>query len=226
MARISVYSLDNNITALDKILGTDFNGSVTKNFVLSEVANLFNTGLVTVGGQVSYKFVNTISQKSFSGPGDNQTLSSVTNIKLSSVDGAGHNISDFIQEYNLKRIILFKNTNKNIYGIFDVTSLAEDIDNPGYYNLALIFISGNGNLELEEYYSISLFAGKDKDKHYKHTQSSPSATWTIQHNLNKLPSVTTVNNNNIEVKGQIQYIDTNNLTITFSAGFSGKAYLN
>ena len=44
MARISIYNLDNNVTALDKVIGTDFTGSVTKNFILSDIANLFSTG--------------------------------------------------------------------------------------------------------------------------------------------------------------------------------------
>ena len=64
------------------------------------------------------------------------------------------------------------------------------------------------------------------DKTFDFIQATPSATWTIQHGLNKLPSVSVVNNNNVVMYGNITYIDTNNLTITFSAGFSGKAYLN
>ena len=66
----------------------------------------------------------------------------------------------------------------------------------------------------------------EADKTFDFIQSTPSATWTIQHDLNKLPSVSVVNNNNVVMYGNITYIDTNNLTITFSAGFSGKAYLN
>jgi len=38
--------------------------------------------------------------------------------------------------------------------------------------------------------------------------------------------VSVANNNNILMYGNITYIDNNNLTINFSAGFSGKAYLN
>ena len=64
------------------------------------------------------------------------------------------------------------------------------------------------------------------DKNFVFTQAVPSATWTIQHNMNKLPSVSVVNNNNIIVYGNVVYVDNNNLTITFSGGFSGKAYLN
>ena len=64
------------------------------------------------------------------------------------------------------------------------------------------------------------------DKDFVFTQAVPSATWTIQHNMDKLPAVAAVNNNNMIVYGNVVYVDNNNLTITFSGGFSGKAYLN
>jgi hypothetical protein len=64
------------------------------------------------------------------------------------------------------------------------------------------------------------------DKDFVFTQGTPSATWTIQHNMDKLPAVAAVNNNNMIVYGDVLYVDSNNLTITFSGGFSGKAYLN
>jgi hypothetical protein len=64
------------------------------------------------------------------------------------------------------------------------------------------------------------------DKDFVFTQGVPSATWTIQHNMGKLPAVSAVNNNNMIVYGNVVYVDNNNLTITFSGGFSGKAYLN
>jgi hypothetical protein len=44
--------------------------------------------------------------------------------------------------------------------------------------------------------------------------------------MDKLPAVAAVNNNNMIVYGDVLYVDNNNLTITFSGGFSGKAYLN
>lgn len=65
-----------------------------------------------------------------------------------------------------------------------------------------------------------------QDKNYVYVQSVPSVLWSIQHNLNKFPSVTVVNINNVAMYGEIIYIDQNNLQIAFSAGFSGKAYMN
>lgn len=64
------------------------------------------------------------------------------------------------------------------------------------------------------------------DKTYVHYQDSPAKTWTIVHNLNKFPSVTTVDSANTTVIGVVQYIDTTSLTVNFNAAFSGKATLN
>lgn len=64
------------------------------------------------------------------------------------------------------------------------------------------------------------------DKTYIYIQASPSTTWNINHNLGKFPSVSVVNINNVLLYGQVTYIDSNNITIEFSAGFSGKAYMN
>lgn len=61
---------------------------------------------------------------------------------------------------------------------------------------------------------------------YIHDQGTPATTWTITHNLNKYPAVTVVDTANTEVIGEVQYTNTNTLTVTFSSAFSGKAYLN
>ena len=64
------------------------------------------------------------------------------------------------------------------------------------------------------------------DKHYTHTQDVVSDIWTIQHNLNKKPSVTVVDSGGSTVEGDIQYVDNNSVVLTFSGAFSGKAYFN
>jgi hypothetical protein len=69
-------------------------------------------------------------------------------------------------------------------------------------------------------------AGGSGDVHYIFPQDIPSALWTITHNLNKKPSVTVVSSADTVMYGDITYLNTNKLTITFSAPFSGKAYLN
>lgn len=64
------------------------------------------------------------------------------------------------------------------------------------------------------------------DKNYIHNQVVASGTWQIQHNLDKFPSVSIVDSGNNLVVGEVKYIDSNNVIITFTSVFSGKAYLN
>ena len=61
---------------------------------------------------------------------------------------------------------------------------------------------------------------------YVYTQGAPSASWSITHNMNKYPSVTVVDSGNNVVEGDVVYTSLNALTINFSGGFSGKAYIN
>ena len=62
--------------------------------------------------------------------------------------------------------------------------------------------------------------------YFTFTQSSAATTWNITHNLGKFPSVSIVDSGNTIVYGNIDYTSENALTITFSAAFGGKAYLN
>lgn len=64
------------------------------------------------------------------------------------------------------------------------------------------------------------------DKQYTHVQNSPSASWTVLHNLGKKASVVVVDSADEVVYGEIEYIDDNTITLTFVGAFSGKAYFN
>lgn len=61
---------------------------------------------------------------------------------------------------------------------------------------------------------------------YVFTQGAPSASWVITHNMNKYPSVTVIDSGNNAVEGEVVYNSLNSLTVNFSGGFSGKAYIN
>jgi hypothetical protein len=66
----------------------------------------------------------------------------------------------------------------------------------------------------------------ESDKFFTFNQPSASSVWNIQHNLAKFPSVSVVDSANNIVQGFTTYLDNNNLTISFTSAFSGKAYLN
>lgn len=61
---------------------------------------------------------------------------------------------------------------------------------------------------------------------YIHSQDLAAIFWTVAHNIGKYPSVTVVDSGGTVVYGDVEYIDNMNLTIRFSAMFSGKVYCN
>lgn len=61
---------------------------------------------------------------------------------------------------------------------------------------------------------------------YTHTQGTASTTWTITHNLERFPSITVIDTGGNQIFAQAQFIDENQIILTFSSAFTGKAYLN
>jgi len=61
---------------------------------------------------------------------------------------------------------------------------------------------------------------------YVYTQNTPLSTWNITHSLNKYPSVSVTGFDGIEVFGDAQYISLNQVKITFTTPFAGRAYLS
>lgn len=68
--------------------------------------------------------------------------------------------------------------------------------------------------------------GGGDDKYFLFHQYVPSNTWTINHTLNKFPSVTIIDSGGTHVYGNIDYISTNQVILTFTNEFSGEASLN
>ena len=69
-------------------------------------------------------------------------------------------------------------------------------------------------------------APESADAFYEHTQGVANAVWVITHGLDKRPSVTVIASSGDEVEGHIEYDTDDQITLTFSAPFSGVAYLN
>lgn len=61
---------------------------------------------------------------------------------------------------------------------------------------------------------------------YVHEQAIASDTWTVNHGLGKFSSVVVVDSANTVVMGQIDYVDADNVIITFNSAFTGFAYFN
>lgn len=57
-------------------------------------------------------------------------------------------------------------------------------------------------------------------------QLVPSAIWEIEHNMNKFPSISIVQDDGTEVYGLKIYNSSNKITLSFSKPITGKAFLN
>lgn len=71
-----------------------------------------------------------------------------------------------------------------------------------------------------------VIGGVSLDANFVFTQTSPSATWVVNHNLNKYCSVTVVDSADNIVYGEVLYNSLNQITLTFAGAFSGKAFFN
>lgn len=57
------------------------------------------------------------------------------------------------------------------------------------------------------------------------TQSTPLLVWNVVHGLGRFPAVSVVDSAGDIVLGDVVYIDSTRLTVTFGAPFSGAVYL-
>lgn len=58
---------------------------------------------------------------------------------------------------------------------------------------------------------------------YIHTQSAPSATWTMNHNLGYRPSCTLLTTGGVEFEGTVTHTSVNQAVASFEAAVSGTA---
>lgn len=61
---------------------------------------------------------------------------------------------------------------------------------------------------------------------YVHTQSSPSATWTVNHNLGYYPSVQIRSTGGVVIGGRVVHTSVNQSVITFNTPLAGTARAN
>lgn len=68
--------------------------------------------------------------------------------------------------------------------------------------------------------------GQDANASYVHNQNTAASVWEINHGLGFHPAVTVQDSAGTTVEGELEYLDANNVQITFSAAFGGVAYLS
>ena len=231
MSGISSYQLKSQPDGSDIVIGTSVENGQTKNFSVQALSNYsINSYLKNISWQFivlepdpSERPEGTISFENYGGQGTN--WSAITRLYINTAMPNGSTSVNYLARLVGKDIIFGDRNNLDGYGIFKLTSLTQESGSVYYMDLS--YKSGSGVIKALHYYGVQVdIDGVETDKNFVFTQGTASTTWNIQHNLNKFPSVSVVNNNNVLMYGETTYVDTNNLIINFSAGFSGKAYLN
>ena len=225
MARISSYPRDLEIQDNDAWVGTESSNRLTRNFTAAAVAKYLNIkGKISISAQMVFKFdTGNTDSGEFTGPADGSAIASLTTMQISTVDASGQNTVSFIEYLVGNNILISEQNNINNFGHFTIDSYTAGAT---VSTLNLTNIGGNGNLDLNKFYDFAVFTLSSPDKTFEFDQGQPALVWTIQHNLNKFPSVSVVDTANTVVNSQVNYIDENNITINNTAQFAGKAYLN
>jgi len=227
MARISSYPRDLDVVDNDSWIGTSVPGLQTRNFTAAAVAKYLNIkGKISISAQMVFKFTDRVAPASgeFSGPADGSALAAITTMQISGVDVSNQNTIPFMQYLVGNNILISEQNAISNFGHFTIDSYTI-VGTTATLNLTNLF--GNGNLDLNKFYDFAVFTLPSQGAPtFIFTQAVAATTWDITHNLGKFPSVSVVNNNDIVINGEVTYIDNNNVQLNFSAGFSGKAYLN
>ena len=225
MARISSYPRDLEVTDGDAWVGTESSNRLTRNFTAAAVAKYLNIkGKISISAQMVFKYKDTIESGAFTGPADGSNIAAITTMQISSVDVSGQNTVEFMEYLVGNNILISEQNAISNFGHYTIDSYTL---NGTAYTLNLTNLFGNGVLDLDKFYDFAVFTLSSQGAPtFVFTQGIPATTWNIQHNLGKFPSVSVINNNNVIINGEVTYIDNNNVQLNFSAGFSGKAYLN
>lgn len=233
MARISKYQFDQDVTKDDFVIGSDGKTRKTRNYKLDDLTNFFAKQDAILGNQFAYvygqgenKLALTEGKMSF----NNSNISStpfigITEVYLNRYNASGNDVYAYLQAmHNYDGLLeLYNAQNTTSFGVFkpqSINLLQNDV-----IKLTVDAVSANGTITGNEIINTSV-TYPFGDKHYEHSQLSASSTWNITHNLNKKPSVMVVDDGENVIVGDINYINQNEITITFTGSVSGKAYLN
>jgi len=238
MARISTYGIDANPELADKVIGTDKGeGRQTKNYTLEEVSNLINhTNSLGVADQAVFLFQSDISEGrssggiSFaSGGGVGTSFASITSILMSKTGAGGKPMSNFLPLFKGKDVIIANSKNINSFGTYKVMDMQDYPNDPDFLEVTLTNYEASGKLDHKAYYIFSEFQNAENsggDLNLTYSPPKSQRVWAITHNLGKNPSVSVADSAGSWVVGEVEYLNNNELTITFNSSFSGVAYLN
>ena len=166
MTKISVYQIDENVTADDKWIGTDVNTyNKTKNFTPRKLATYFNGNqVINTGVDLLYKYftitppeerpAGTLSFETEIGP--TVDFSDINTFLLSKTTLKGNDISEFLHFLVNSTSLIYKAKNINLFGSYKIVSVDTYFLDPNFFVVTVDFLEGNGFIEEDEDYMISV----------------------------------------------------------------------
>jgi len=167
LTKIQQYIIDSQVKGDDKWIGSDAqNQFQTKNFTANDVGDYFNTsGYLNVGDSILFRY-DVIAEEDSRAQGtisflenlsSSVPLANITTFILSKETLKGNDITQYMAFLAGTKVLLHKADNINsfgIYSILSVTPLEEDPTN--FFTLSMVFIEGNGDLEEDINYNITI----------------------------------------------------------------------
>jgi hypothetical protein len=166
MTKISIYKVDEKVSSNDKWIGSDGdNRYITKNFTPNKIADYFNeSGAINIPNAVMFRYdAIYMGQQRDEGTITLQTeaqitypIEDLTSFVLSKKTLSGKDVRHFLNVLPTTKILLQKSDYIDIFGLFRINNIVEDLVEPDFLIVSVEFISGNGILEKNKDYLISL----------------------------------------------------------------------
>lgn len=170
MTKISIYNVDGNVAGNDRWIGTDAqNFNATKNFTPNGLADYFNHNQVIDSGNAlryTYQTLDPLEARRFG------TISFITEIGpqvpfeeintflLSKYTLKYNIVSEYLQFLNGANVVISKASDTNFFGLYKITNVNVYLPEPNFFNVDLSFIDGNGSMNEDQDYIISLVLDK------------------------------------------------------------------
>ena len=166
MTKISIYQIDDYVTADDKWIGTDVNTyNKTKNFTPRKLATYFNgSQVINTGVDLLYKYftitppedrpAGTLSFETEIGA--TVDFSAISTFLLSKTTLKGNDVSEFLDFLVNSTSLIYKAKNINIFGSYKIVSVETYFLDPNFFVVTVDFLEGNGFIEEDEDYMISV----------------------------------------------------------------------
>jgi len=166
MTKISRYEIDDKVTGSDKWIGSDSQTQYsTKNFTPTKLAVYFNENqIIDIGAPIRYKYdILELGDTRLPGTitfnpqvGTPYPISSITSFLLSKYTLKGNDVSEYLIFLVGSKILFNKADDVNIFGLFKVISVVENLLEPNFFDVTFEYITGNGSIVEDKDYLISL----------------------------------------------------------------------